>query len=201
MNKGLLIIVSAPSGAGKTSLIEKLLPAMDDIEVAISHTTRNQRPGEISGGHYYFVDKPTFQNHIDNGDFLEYAEVFDNFYGTSKNTVDALLAKGKNVILEIDWQGARTIRKAAPDAISIFILPPSETALEQRLKGRAQDSDAVIAKRLEAACSDMSHYDEYQYVVINDDFEIALQDLKSIIRAENLKPTQQQTELKAVFGS
>lgn len=191
MSSGTLYIISAPSGAGKTSLISKLLENLNDAEMAVSHTTRKPRKGEIDGKHYHFIDADEFLNGVHNNEFLEHANVFGNHYGTSKKAVDDLLITGKDVILEIDWQGAQQVRKLLPEARSIFILPPSRSELEKRLRGRGQDSDDVIKGRLSQSCEDMKHYDEFDYVVINDIFEIAVRDLESIFRANRLTRDKQ----------
>lgn len=185
---GTLYIVSAPSGAGKSSLIQAFLKTQPayDAQVSISHTTRQPREGELEGIHYFFVDKPKFQKMIQQDDFLEYAEVFGNYYGTSKAAILNILASGVDVFLDIDWQGARQIREKMPEAQSIFILPPSKEELYRRLKGRGQDSDEVIANRMDKATAEMLHHDEYDYIIINDDFEKALADLKVILRSQKL---------------
>lgn len=188
---GTLYIISAPSGAGKTSLIAKLLETLDGAEMAVSHTTRKPREGEIDGKHYHFVSADEFLNGVHNGEFLEHANVFGNHYGTSRKAVDDLLLKGLDVILEIDWQGAQQVRELVPDARTIFILPPSKAELERRLRGRETDSDEVIAKRLAQSCDDMKHYPEFDYIVINDDFDVAVQDLASIFRANRLRLDKQ----------
>lgn len=183
-NKGRLYIVSAPSGAGKTSLVSKLLQADKKIEVSVSHTTRDPRPGEEDGVNYNFVSVQDFETLIGEDGFLEHAKVFDNYYGTSQAWVEQRLQSGQDVILEIDWQGAQQVRKLIPNALSIFILPPSKAALESRLKGRGQDSDETIAKRMAQAASESSHYNEYDYLIINDDFDQALAELKAIFLAQ-----------------
>jgi len=179
MAQGTLYIVSAPSGAGKSSLIQALLKTQPlyDTQVSVSHTTRAPRPGEVHGEHYFFVDHDEFRAMIGRDAFLEHAEVFGNFYGTSRETIEQVLATGVNVFLDIDWQGAQQIRKKMPDSRSIFILPPSKDELDRRLRGRGQDSEEVIAKRMEQAVAEMSHYAEYDYLIVNDDFDAALSDL------------------------
>lgn len=180
-SRGRLFVVAAPSGAGKTSLVRALMQREPRLRFSISYTTRAQRPTEEHGRDYFFVDKQEFERMITNGAFLEHARVFDNYYGTSRDQVTAMLERGENVLLEIDWQGAQQIRKAMPECASIFILPPSREALETRLRGRATDSDEVIARRLRDSIADMSHWPEFDYVVINDDFERALNDLHAIV--------------------
>jgi guanylate kinase len=187
MPSGSLYIISAPSGAGKTSLVKALTELDADVAVSTSHTTRAIRPGEMDGVDYYFVDKTVFKTMISDSAFLEYAEVFDHYYGTARSSIEARLAEGKDVILEIDWQGARQVRKLMPDHASIFILPPSRDALRERLTNRGQDDDAVIDRRMRDAISETSHYDEYDYLVINDDFETALKDIHHIFKAGRLK--------------
>jgi guanylate kinase len=181
MKKGTLFIFSAPSGAGKSSLARALVDSSPDIAVSISHTTRAPRPGEEHGVHYFFVTTEQFKSMADAGEFLEHAQVFDNFYGTSRVAIEDLLEQGKNVILDIDWQGARAIKAQMPDACAIFILPPSREELENRLRGRGQDSDEIIARRMRDAVSEMSHYQEFDYLVVNDDFDAALADLRAIL--------------------
>lgn len=189
---GTLYIVSAPSGAGKTSLVKALLDALPDIRVSVSHTTRAMRPGETDGVNYHFVDCATFTNLLEHGDFLEHAEVFGNYYGTSQAALERTLAEGHDLILEIDWQGAQQVRRKLPHAQSIFILPPSQAALRQRLDNRGQDSAEIIERRMREAVSEMSHYVEYDYLIINDDFASALEDLKSIFRTRQLRLDRQQ---------
>lgn len=176
-----VIILSAPSGAGKTSLARALLAARHDMALSVSHTTRARRPGEIGGQHYFFVDRSTFESMIRAGQFLEYAHVFDYLYGTARQQVEARLDAGRNVVLDIDWQGARQVRTARPDAVSVFIFPPSLAALEQRLRDRGQDAPAVIERRMQEAIAEMRHYPEYDHVVVNDDFDQALADLDAIV--------------------
>ena len=195
MNKGKLYIISAPSGAGKTSLIKKLLPQVEKLMVSVSHTTRTQRDGEQHGVDYFFTPVDTFKTEISLGNFLEYAEVFDNFYGTAQSTVEANLKLGIDVILEIDWQGAQQIRKLLPETLSVFIVPPSTEVLKERLQGRGQDSEEIINRRMEDAVQEMSHYAEYDYLVVNDDFNMALAELQSIILANRLDIKSQQTAL------
>ncbi|MBC8950288.1 MULTISPECIES: guanylate kinase [Xenorhabdus] len=193
MNQGTLYIVSAPSGAGKSSLIQALLKTQPlyDTQVSVSHTTRQARPGENHGEHYFFVTVDEFQNMINHDEFLEYACVFGNYYGTSRKVIEDTLASGVDVFLDIDWQGAQQIRQKMPTARSIFILPPSKEELLRRLCGRGQDSEEIIAKRMAQAVAEMEHYNEYDYVIINDDFNTALADLQSIIRSERLRLDRQ----------
>ncbi len=190
--RGTLYIVSAPSGAGKTSLVGALLDSVEDVEVSVSHTTRHPRPGEVDGIDYHFVSAETFLGMIEDGKLLEHAKVFDNFYGTALASVNERLDAGFDVILEIDWQGARQVRAAVPDCRSIFILPPSRTELERRLRGRGQDSEEVIERRLRDAESDCTHYREYDYTVVNAEFDQALRDLASIFRSNRLRTVEQE---------
>ncbi len=190
---GTLYIVSAPSGAGKTSLVKALVDAQPQVRVSVSHTTRAMRPGEVDGVNYHFVSREDFLARLERDEFLEHAEVFGNLYGTSQRWLEDTLAEGFDLILEIDWQGAQQVRRLMPQAKSIFILPPTQEALRQRLNNRGQDSDEIIEKRMREAVSEMSHYVEYDYLVINDDFAHALIDLQSIFRANQLRqPAQQQ---------
>lgn len=177
MPEGTLYIVSAPSGAGKTSLLARACRQLPRLNVAVSHTTRAARPGETHAGHYYFVSEAEFISMRDRHEFLEHAQVFGHFYGTARQVVSSQIQSGHSVVLEIDWQGAQQVRKVYPRAVSIFILPPSIAALEQRLRRRGQDSEQVIIKRMRQARSEMSHYHEYDYLVINDDMDQSIQQL------------------------
>lgn len=188
---GILYTVSAPSGAGKTSLVRALLEQEPGLELSISHTTRPRRDGERDGVDYFFVEDAAFDRMVSEQAFLEHARVFDNQYGTSRQAVEQQLAGGRDVLLEIDWQGAQQVCEQVPDAIPIFILPPSRAALAERLQGRGLDSDDVIARRMAAAIDEMSHYNECDYLVVNDDFETALADLRAIVRAGRLRRPRQ----------
>lgn len=202
--KGLLFVVSAPSGAGKTSLVAELLKRDSALTLSVSYTTRPRRSGEVDGKHYHFVDHQRFETMVAEGAFIEYARVFDNAYGTAESSLRETLAGGQDLLLEIDWQGARQVRERFPDAVSIFIVPPSLSALEERLRGRGQDSDAVISERMAKARDELSHWDEYGYLVVNDQFEQALADLDTILRAERLRTARQaareQHRLSAMLG-
>lgn len=197
---GNLFILSAPSGAGKSSLAKALMEAEPRLAVSVSHTTRAPRPGEQHGVHYYFVDKPTFEAMIAAGEFVEHARVFDNLYGTSRRVLEELLAQGKDVILDIDWQGARRIKALMPQAHTVFILPPSRAALEERLRKRGQDSDAVIARRMQEAVSEMSHYGEFDHVIVNDDFAAALADLRALVAGRPAEVRPMTLDLAALLG-
>ncbi|MCG7944315.1 MAG: guanylate kinase [Candidatus Thiodiazotropha taylori] len=191
MATGTLYILSAPSGAGKTSLLKALRQQDGALQVSISHTTRPMRPGEEDGKDYHFISQELFQEMIGAAAFLEHAEVFGNFYGTSESEVRAKLDAGQDTVLEIDWQGAQQVRKRFPDAVSIFILPPSPEALYERLSARGQDSEAVIQGRMQLAVREMSHYAEFDYLVINDDFDTALAELAAIVSARRLRLVSQ----------
>ena len=195
MITGTLYIISAPSGAGKTSLVKKLFSELDDLIVSVSHTTRAMRSGETHGNDYFFVTVDDFKTMIENQEFLEHAQVFDNFYGTAEQTVRDNLAQGLDVILEIDWQGAQQVRRMVPESRSIFILPPSIDILRQRLQNRGQDDAEIISRRMRDAVTEMSHYPEFDYMIVNDDFEFALSQLKSIIIANRLRQEVQQKTL------
>ncbi|UCJ17959.1 guanylate kinase [Pseudomonas sp. MM211] len=193
---GTLYIISAPSGAGKSSLVKALIESEPHVRVSVSHTTRAMRPGESDGVHYHFVDHAQFTAMLEQNEFLEHAQVFGNYYGTSQRSLEKTLAEGIDLILEIDWQGAQQVRRLMPQSKSIFILPPTLEALRHRLTSRGQDSGEVIEQRMREAVSEMSHYVEYDYIVINDDFSHALSDLKAIFRANQLlQPAQQERHL------
>ncbi len=197
---GKLYIVSASSGAGKTSLVKALVDTTEGILVAVSSTTRPRRPGETDGVHYHFLTVGEFQALLEEGGFLEHARVFDNHYGTPRAWVQERLEEDLDVILEIDWQGARQVREQHPKAISIFVLPPSRQELERRLRGRGQDSEEVIARRMRDAVAEMSHYQEFDYVLVNDDFDTALTELRCIFQAERLRRTVQATGQQALIA-
>ena len=186
MSTGFLYTVSAPSGAGKTSLVKALIETTENVRVSVSHTTRSMRPGETDGVNYHFTDRSTFQKMVEENAFLEHAQVFGNLYGTSVQWVKDTLASGVDVILEIDWQGAQQVRRLLPETIGVFILPPSRGELRQRLTGRGQDDDSVIAARMQAATSEMSHFVEAEFIIINDRFEQALRDFQSVLLSQRL---------------
>jgi len=194
--RGNLFVVSAPSGAGKSSLLRALLEREPGLSVAVSHTTRAPRPGEQDGAHYHFVDKAAFGAMVERGEFLEHAQVFDNFYGTSESAVRTPLEQGRDLVLEIDWQGARQVRQRFPEACGIFVLPPSVKALRERLNRRGQDSEEIIQRRMRDAEAEISHYPEYDYLVVNDDFEQAVDALRCIMTAQRLRQTQQDARLQ-----
>ncbi len=200
MNQGKLYIISAPSGAGKTSLVKRLLNEVALLSVSVSHTTRVMREGEKEGGDYFFVNIDDFKKMRMQQDFLEYAQVFDHFYGTAKQNVLDNLHQGVDVILEIDWQGAQQIRTMMPNCQSIFILPPSIEVLQQRLESRGQDSEEIIARRMQDAVIEISHYPEFDYLVVNDNFEQALLELKSVILSHRLTSSRQQSKLSTLLA-
>jgi len=188
----ILFIVSAPSGAGKTSLLRELLAQDEQLSLSVSHTTRAMRPGEENGVHYHFVDAGTFEGLVEQGAFIEHAKVFDNYYGTSEGAVRDQLVAGRDVVVEIDWQGARQVRERFPEAVSIFIIPPSIAALRERLGNRGQDSEEIIERRMRDAQDELSHYVEYDYLIVNDRFELALRQLGEVVSAERLRGVRQQ---------
>lgn len=202
MNTACLFTISAPSGAGKTSLVKALLEKRaESVTVCVSHSTRAIRPGEVDGQAYHFVSLDVFEQMIANDEFLEHARVFDNCYGTARASVDALLASGRHVILEIDWQGARQVKAKIPETVSIFILPPSREVLERRLRDRGTDDEATIARRMRDADREMSHYHDAEYLVINDEFEQALFDLDAIIHTQGLTLARQKLKNRALVDS
>ncbi|MEC8417100.1 MAG: guanylate kinase [Pseudomonadota bacterium] len=194
---GNLFILAAPSGAGKSSLIKALMEKYEGnsttpMQVSVSHTTRAPRPGEEDGVHYHFVSREQFEALIEQGVFFEYAEVFGNYYGTSRVTIEQTLHRGIDVFLDIDWQGARQVKKLMPDTCGIFILPPSLNVLEQRLNNRGQDSEEVIAGRMSQAVSEMSHFNEFDHVIVNDNFATALSELEAVVTAQRLRTVKQE---------
>lgn len=201
MTPGLLFVVTAPSGAGKSSLIRGLLAADAGVALSVSYTTRAPRPGEQDGREYHFVDPQTFSAMLQRGEFLESAEVHGHRYGTSQKVIERTRASGRDLVLEIDWQGAEQVRRLHPDAIGVFILPPSMAELERRLRTRAQDADAVIRRRLENAAEEMTHAVEFKYAIINKDFDDALQDLRAIVRAERAVTARQLARHPDIFGT
>jgi len=198
---GELYVVSAPSGAGKTSLVAALQASETGLHVSVSHTTRPRRGNERDGVNYHFVSEQDFTALIDADAFLEHARVFDCRYGTTRDSVQKHLAVGEDVVLEIDWQGASQVRRRHPGCVGIFILPPSRQSLTERLAGRAQDSDEVVARRMRDAVAEMSHFREFDYLVINDDFEVALADLRSIIRSRRLRQEHQSMLQRQLIAS
>jgi len=198
-SEGGLYIVSAPSGAGKTSLVKALLKTDPAIRLSVSYTTRSPRPGETDGRDYHFVNRERFEIMLAAGEFLEHAEVYGNYYGTSKGSISRDLNAGHDVLLEIDWQGAEQVRQHFPQSASIFILPPSFNALRTRLAGRGQDSDEVIERRLAAAAHDVAHAEAFDYIIVNDDFDHALQDLVAITRSIRLEAARQLKRHTALF--
>ena len=197
--KGVLYIVSAPSGAGKTSLVKALLKADPAIRLSISYTTRPPRPGETDGRDYHFVARERFEAMLAEGEFLEHAEVYGNFYGTSKGSIERDLEAGRDVLLEIDWQGAAQVKRHFPACATIFVLPPTFNALRTRLAGRGQDSEEVIERRLAAAAHDVAHAEAFDYIIVNDDFDHALQDLVAITRSVRLEAPRQMDRHAALF--
>jgi len=198
---GHLYIVAAPSGTGKTTLVRLLLENDSAIRLSISSTTRAPRPGEQDGREYDFVDVPGFIERVSRGEFLEWAEVHGNYYGTSRKWIEAEMSAGRDVLLEIDWQGAQQVRKSFPDAIAVFILPPSLDALKERLSSRGTDSSETIARRIAAARDEMRHVDEFDYVIINDDLQQALGNLMSVVSASRLQYASQRQRHSALFAT
>ncbi|MDH5483982.1 MAG: guanylate kinase [Gammaproteobacteria bacterium] len=199
MSKGTLFIISAPSGAGKTSLVKGLIARSEDLVVSVSHTTRAMRAGEVNGVDYHFVNQDDFVSMVEHSAFLEHAKVFDNYYGTSQQHVEQQLLDGKDVILEIDWQGARQVRRLIQDSQCIFILPPSIDVLKQRLEQRGQDDSDIIQRRMQDAVNEMSHYAEFDYLIVNDDFDQALNELECIILANRLRQLHQERSLEKLL--
>ena len=197
-SKGKLFIVSAPSGAGKTSLVKALVESNPNVVVSVSHTTRKIRPGEMDGKDYFFTSIEDFQNMIEKNEFIEHAKVFDNYYGTSQLLIDKQIAQGLNVILEIDWQGAAQVRERINDIQSIFILPPSKAELENRLRGRGQDSEEIIARRMRDAENEMSHFEEFDYIILNDDFDQALKELTALVVGDGSFQSIREDKLEAL---
>ena len=196
---GTLFIVTAPSGAGKTTLVSGLLERDPLVRLSVSYTTRAPRAGEVNGQHYNFVDVPTFRTLRDKGEFLEWAEVHSNYYATSKTWLESQISSGKDILLEIDWQGAQQVRKVFPKAVGVFILPPSVEELERRLRGRGTDSEDVIARRVLAARGEMRHVAEFDYVIINEDLPAALDDLVAVVRASRLRYANQEARKPEFF--
>jgi guanylate kinase len=195
--RGRLFVIAAPSGAGKTSLVKALLERKPELHVSVSYTTRKMRPTEQDGREYHFISVNDFQQLVKQGQFLEYAQVFDNYYGTGRRPVETELAGGNDVVLEIDWQGAQQVRRSLPECVTIFILPPSRLSLEERLRNRRTDSEEVIARRLSDAVGDMSHWIEFDYVVVNDNFEKAVGDLVAIVDGGGSSLAAERPELKS----
>ena len=198
--RGKLFVIAAPSGAGKTSLVRALMQLRPALRFSISYTTRKQRPNERHSHDYFFVDKSEFERMAAAGEFLEHARVFDNYYGTSRQQVEQLLDESHDVLLEIAWQGAQQIRRALPECRSIFVLPPSREALEQRLRGRGTDSDEIIARRLRDSLADLSHWSEFDYIVVNDDFARATADLQAIVTGQGERLRRDRPELRELLA-
>ena len=197
--QGSLFIISAPSGTGKTSLVKQLVDSLDDIQVSVSHTTRPKRSGEVDGVSYHFIERQQFENMIAQSGFLEYAEVYEHYYGTSQAWVADTLQQGTDVVLEIEWQGAKQVQRYFPDAKTIFILPPDAKSLEQRLRDRGKDQESIIHQRLHAARNEVQYCVDYQYIVVNDEFDKALSDLQAIVRAERCRSKQQMTRYQSLI--
>ena len=200
MTTGTLFVVSAPSGAGKTTLVGRLMAADNRVRHSISYTTRNPRPGEMDGREYHFIDVQTFLAMRERGEFLEWAEVHGNFYGTSRVWLEQRMGAGEDLLLEIDWQGAQQVRRLFPEAVTVFIMPPSIPELERRLRGRGSDSEDVIARRVAAALGEMRHVEEFDFVIINNDLEVALSDLMAAVRSARLHFPRQRARHPDVFS-
>jgi len=201
MNKGTLFVVTAPSGAGKTTLVLALLAAEPQVQLSISYTTRAPREGEVDGKDYHFISREAFLQMVEHGDFLEHAEVHGNLYGTSQKWISEAIASGRDILLEIDWQGAQQVRKLFPEAIGIFILPPSAAVLEQRLRNRGKDSEEAITRRMENAREEIGHVDEFDYVIVNEHIDLAVRDIVGIVRAERCRLAAQSTRHGALIAS
>jgi guanylate kinase len=199
--RGSLFVVSAPSGAGKTSLVRALVAVDPRVVISVSHTTRTPRPGERDGDHYHFVDAPTFERMRRQDAFLESAQVFDKAYGTSRAAVDAQLDAGRDVILEIDWQGARQVRERRAECVTVFVLPPSLAQLRARLEARGQDGSEVVARRMGDAVAEIAHHDEYEYLLVNDDFDTALEELRAVVTARRLQGPPRRRALAPLLGA
>lgn len=197
---GSLFIVAAPSGGGKTSLVKKLVRELGDIDVSISHTTRDMRAAEVSGVDYFFVDEPEFQRMVNAGKFVEHARVFNHYYGTSVAQLQDRLRAGIDIVLDIDWQGAQQIKRTFADAVSIFIVPPSLDILKQRLMDRRRDDAQVIQDRMQQACDEMSHYNEFDYLIVNDSFEVAAAELQAIVIAQRLRMSRQVVQQRKLLS-
>ena len=198
---GNIFVVAAPSGAGKTSLVNALIEKMPNTHLSVSHTTRAPRPGEVDGVHYHFTERRDFDQMVSDKQFLEHADVFGNCYGTSRHAVQQQIESGRDVILEIDWQGARLVKASMPAAIGVFVLPPSRETLQQRLLSRGQDSTDTIDSRMAQSCSEISHFDEFDFIVVNDRFKNALKDLMCIVRSARLKRESQSERLQTLIKS
>lgn len=202
-DKGFILILSAPSGAGKSTLANHLVQTVPDVRLSVSTTTRAPRPGEVPGEAYHFIDQPTFRDRIARGDFLEWAEVFGNCYGTARENVDQVLHAGEILLLDIDWQGARQVRASWPpeESVSVSIFPPSHDALYQRLRGRASDDETVIARRMAKASAEISHWEEYDYLLVNDDLSRAQRDLIAIVTAERMRRQRSENRIRCILST